>query len=68
MISFRQNEKQVIHRDLKAANVFLVRGRTVKVGDFGIAKMLQTEDVTSTCVGTPCYLSPELVQGKIVRE
>jgi len=62
-LHYLHNEKQVIHRDLKAANVFLVKGRTVKVGDFGIAKMLENEDLaTSTCVGTPCYLSPELVQ------
>lgn len=62
-LHYLHNEKQVIHRDLKAANVFLVKGRTVKVGDFGIAKMLENDDLaTSTCVGTPCYLSPELVQ------
>ena len=31
-------------------------------GDFGIAKNMDNIDVASTCVGTPCYLSPEMCQ------
>ena len=36
---------------------------SVFLGDFGISKMMDaTVDVASTCVGTPCYLSPEMCQ------
>ena len=39
------------------------RNGSVKVGDFGISKDLNhTLDKANTCVGTPCYLSPELCQ------
>lgn len=61
-LHYLHNEKQVIHRDLKAANVFLLKGRTIKLGDFGIAKSLSDVEIATTCVGTPAYLSPELVQ------
>ena len=50
-------------RDLKASNVFMNKTGTCKIGDFGIAKsMNNTIEVASTCVGTPCYLSPEMCQ------
>ncbi|XP_022083377.1 serine/threonine-protein kinase Nek6-like isoform X2 [Acanthaster planci] len=54
---------KILHRDLKAQNVFLTKKNMVKLGDFGIARTLEhTIDKASTCVGTPCYLSPELCQ------
>ncbi|XP_065833409.1 serine/threonine-protein kinase Nek1-like [Oscarella lobularis] len=57
------HSQKVLHRDLKSQNVFLTKNDIVKVGDFGISKMLDsTLDMAQTCVGTPYYLSPELCQ------
>ena len=59
------HEKHILHRDLKSQNIFLTKNNLVKLGDFGIAKCLQnTYQKAKTMVGTPYYLSPEIVQGK----
>lgn len=57
----------VLHRDLKSQNIMLSgpQQRTIKLGDFGIAKVLSSgHDMAATVVGTPHYLSPEVVHGK----
>ena len=52
-----------MHRDIKALNVFLTSNDIVKLGDFGIARvMASTSEMAATVVGTPYYLSPEIVQ------
>lgn len=50
----------VLHRDLKPANIFLDSKRNVKVGDFGLARILNHDtSFAKTFVGTPYYMSPE---------
>jgi eukaryotic-like serine/threonine-protein kinase len=58
----------VIHRDVKSANVMVTREGTVKVMDFGIARMAEGDNVTQTAavLGTASYLSPEQAQGRPV--
>ena len=59
------HDRKIIHRDIKGANVFLTRKGIVKIGDFGIAKVLShTVQKARTMVGTPYYLSPEIIQSK----
>ena len=55
--------RKIIHRDIKTQNVFLTGGKTIKVGDFGISKVLDsTSMVAMTVVGTPYYMPPEACQ------
>ncbi|CAM6055151.1 unnamed protein product, partial [Sphagnum tenellum] len=57
--------RQVLHRDLKSQNIFLTSNRDyIKIGDFGISKILSSKSKAYTVVGTPCYISPELCEGK----
>ncbi|EDQ91249.1 uncharacterized protein MONBRDRAFT_15013, partial [Monosiga brevicollis MX1] len=59
------HSQNVIHRDIKADNVFLTRHGVPKLGDFGISKSIaSTMAKAHTVVGTPYYISPELAQGK----
>jgi len=59
------HDRKVMHRDLKPQNIFLTRENYVRLGDFGISKVLgSTLSVAHTCVGTPLYLAPELCEGK----
>ncbi|XP_050928900.1 LOW QUALITY PROTEIN: serine/threonine-protein kinase Nek5-like, partial [Lates calcarifer] len=60
------HDKKILHRDIKAQNIFLTDGgMKAKLGDFGIARMLNnTMELARTCVGTPYYLSPEICESR----
>mmetsp|Transcript_90045 Transcript_90045/g.263241 ORF Transcript_90045/g.263241 Transcript_90045/m.263241 type:complete len:511 (-) Transcript_90045:191-1723(-) len=59
------HDMHILHRDLKSGNFFLSKSGNIKMGDFGIAKVLEcTAACAQTQIGTPYYLSPEICQGK----
>lgn len=62
------HERKIVHRDIKPANLMLTADDTVKVTDFGTAKILQfgTVQQTTHVMGTPSYMSPEQVKGRPV--
>src|SRR5246127_2116679 len=62
------HDRNIVHRDIKPANLMLTPDDTVKVTDFGTAKILQfgTVNQTAHVMGTPSYMSPEQVKGKVV--
>ncbi|XP_054708464.1 serine/threonine-protein kinase Nek4-like [Uloborus diversus] len=57
--------QNILHRDLKTQNIFLTLTNFIKIGDFGIARVLQDPtELATTAIGTPYYLSPEICQRK----
>jgi len=59
------HQHNIVHRDIKPANLMLTHDDTVKITDFGTAKILQIGTAqTANVVGTPSYMSPEQVKGK----
>ncbi|KAL9092804.1 MAG: hypothetical protein Q9165_004222 [Trypethelium subeluteriae] len=59
-IKSKQQQYMILHRDLKPENVFLGADNSVKLGDFGLSKIMSSHDFASTYVGTPFYMSPEI--------
>jgi serine/threonine-protein kinase len=64
----------IIHRDLKPSNILLTRERSIKLLDFGLAKLMgdgpeaTTATVEGSVLGTAAYMSPEQAQGKPLDE
>ena len=57
------HQLNILHRDLKGANVFLSEdGKKIKLGDLNVSKVVKSYAVTQT--GTPYYLSPEVWRGE----
>ena len=47
----------IVHRDLKSANI-LISGKTIKIGDFGLAKKHRKGDLLNSYKGTPLNMAP----------
>jgi len=61
------HDHSVVHRDIKPANIMLTGDDIVKITDFGTAKILQYGASQQTAaMGTPGYMSPEQIKGKVV--
>ncbi|KAJ3003573.1 hypothetical protein HKX48_001697 [Thoreauomyces humboldtii] len=62
-LAFLHNRK-IVHRDVKCANILLTENAVVKIGDFGVSeKLTQTVCVRNSIVGTPYWMSPEVITG-----
>jgi serine/threonine-protein kinase len=60
------HQRGVVHRDIKPANIMILHNGSAKITDFGIARMRHSEVKTQTgmLLGSPRYMSPEVVVGK----
>ncbi|MDD7543785.1 MAG: Stk1 family PASTA domain-containing Ser/Thr kinase [Peptoniphilaceae bacterium] len=64
----RAHEHNIVHRDVKPANILIMKTGDVKVADFGIARITSSSTITYTnsILGTVHYISPEQAKGRIV--
>jgi serine/threonine protein kinase len=57
------HHKGIIHRDLKLENILVDEKGYLKIIDYGLAKILQGDELAMSYCGTPEYLAPEMVSG-----
>lgn len=60
------HSQMILHRDLRPANIMLSKAGVIKVGDFGVAALMEKTPYAKTIIGTPPYMSAEHFQGKAV--
>jgi len=59
------HDRKILHRDIKSENIFMTKEGIIKVGDFGVSFCLNsTSSQAGTRIGTPYYLSPEIIDAK----
>ncbi|KAL9126936.1 MAG: hypothetical protein Q9217_004094 [Psora testacea] len=57
------HERNIVHRDIKPENILLTdKDLSVKLADFGLAKIIGEESFTTTLCGTPSYVAPEILE------
>ncbi|XP_046607249.1 neither inactivation nor afterpotential protein C isoform X1 [Neodiprion virginianus] len=59
------HENNVVHRDVRGNNILLTKNGEVKLVDFGLSRMIKGElGKRKTCIGSPCWMAPEVVTSK----
>lgn len=58
------HERNIIHRDIKPGNLMITPAGTIKIADFGLAKVYDPNADQSTVIGTPYFMPPEQFEGK----
>jgi PAS domain S-box-containing protein len=58
------HEQRIMHRDIKPENILIKRDGLVKLLDYGVAKELKDQDMSSTMVGSRPFMAPEQIMGE----